>query len=204
MPKESVTNSQKQVHKRKTESIDNDPYVKGILGNDNNVISLIYREQFDKVKSMVNNFKNLNLDAKDVFQEGLTRAMMNVRDGRFKGDSAFPTYLYGICRNICLKEYQKNKDVYVHGMINVQSEDAGDDFELLQIILKEKGKLDEKCRKIIDLRFGTGGNDKGYRFEDIAEILGIKPDNARQRYGRCFAKLLEMLRENREFKLLTS
>jgi RNA polymerase sigma factor (sigma-70 family) len=204
MPKESVTNSQKQVLKRKTESIEKDPLVKGILDNDNDVISLIYKEQFEKIKSMVNNFRNLNLDAKDVFQEGLTRAMMNVRDERFKGDSAFSTYLYGICRNICLKEYQKNKDVYVQGMVNVQTEESGDDFELLQIILKEKSKLDEKCRKIIDLRFGTGDRDTGYRFEDIADMLGIKPDNARQRYGRCFAKLLEMLQENREFKLLTS
>ncbi len=203
MRHKTVTNKVIEVHTDKAAQNNADPIIMGILNNDNGIISKVYKEQFDKINSMVRNFKNLNLDAKDVFQDGLTRAMMNIRNGRFKGESLFSTYLYGICRNICLKEYNKNKDVHLIELENVSAGDYVDDFELLQIIIREKDKLDEKCRKIIDLRFGIGESGSGGRFESIAEVLGIKADNARQRYGRCFARLLEMLQQNREFKLLT-
>jgi RNA polymerase sigma factor (sigma-70 family) len=203
MQHKTVTNTTKEVHTTKAEHTDADPIVLGILNDDSSIISKVYREQFDKINSMVRNFKHVRLDAKDVFQEGLTRAMINVRDGKFKGDSLFSTYLYGICRNICLKEYQKNKDVHPLDFENGIADETADDFDLLQIIIIEKEKLDEKCRKIIDLRFGIGEEGSGNRFERIGEILGIRSDNARQRYGRCFARLLEMLQQNSEFKLLT-
>ena len=66
-----------------------DPIVSGILNNDQKVIGLIYKNQFGKIKSMVHNFQNLKIDAEDIFQEGLTRAIINVRKGSFKGDSSF-------------------------------------------------------------------------------------------------------------------
>jgi RNA polymerase sigma factor (sigma-70 family) len=201
MHRKTVTNGDKSVHTNKDWQND-DPVIRGILNNDNDIIRQIYQEQFDKIRNMVKNFRHINLDAGDVFQEGLTRAMLNIRGGRFKGDSNFSTYLYGICRNICLKEYHRNKDLPVTALDAPDFQDHSDHFELMQIILQQKNKLDEKCRRIIDLRFGLGGEETGHRFETIAEMLGIKPDNARQRYGRCFARLLELLRENKDFNLL--
>lgn len=179
------------------------PVIDGILNNDQKVIKLIYKQQFDKIRSMVKNFHHLKLDAEDVFQEGLTRAIINVRKGSFKGGSAFSTYLFSICQNICLKEYHKNKkiqDIELKYLVEVPTED---NFDLLQIILTAKNSMDENCRKIIELRFGLNGKEENTRFEKVAEVLGIKPNNARQRFGRCFAKFLELLQQNKEFKLLT-
>ena len=87
---------------------DQDIIIKGILSNDPSTIKSIYNDQFDKISAMVNNFMYINLEPDDVFQEGLTRAVINIRKGVFKGDSSFSTYLYGICRNLCLKEYLLN------------------------------------------------------------------------------------------------
>jgi len=84
--------------------------IQGIKQGDSKVIRQVYRQDFAKIKTMVNNFQYIDLDAQDVFQEGLTRAIMNIRRGMFKGESAFSTYLYGICRNICLKEYAGGGD----------------------------------------------------------------------------------------------
>lgn len=179
-----------------------DPLINGILANDPKVIKLIYKNQFDKIRSMVRNFKYLKLDAEDVFQEGLTRAIINVRKGSFKGDSSFPTYLYSICNNICLKEYNKNKNLQPAEYGDLMEEKAEDNYELLNFILQTKNSLDEKCRRIIELRFGLEGEEENLRFEQVAEYLGINSANARQRFGRCFAKLMEMLRQNEEFNLL--
>jgi RNA polymerase sigma-70 factor (ECF subfamily) len=180
-----------------------DTFIKGILDNDPKVIRLLYKIQFDKIKSMVQNFNYLNLDAEDVFQEGLTRAIINVRKGSFKGDSSFPTYLYSICNNICLKEYNKGKKIQLATALDPAEEKGEDNFELLNLILDAKDGLDDKCRKIIELRFGLEGNEENVRFEQVAEVLEITAANARQRFGRCFAKLMEMLHQNKEFNLLT-
>lgn len=180
-----------------------DPLIDGILDNDPKVIKLIYKNQFDKIKGMVRNFHHLNLDAEDVFQEGLTRAIINVRKGSFKGDSMFSTYLFSICNNICLKEYHKSKKLQTFELTDLEEKEEEDNFELLKLILKVKDSLDENCKKVIELRFGLEGEEENARFEKIAESLGIKSANARQRFGRCFAKLMEMLQQNDEFKLLT-
>ena len=85
----------------------------------------------------------------------------------------------------------------------VELENEEDNFELLDLILETKNEMEEKCRKIIELRFGLDGAEENVRFEKIAQRLGLKPANARQRFGRCFAKLLEKLQQKEEFKLLT-
>lgn len=170
-----------------------DKIVEGILKNDPYTIKHIYREHFGKISSMVNNFRYINPEPEDVFQEGLTRAVINIRKGVFKGDSSFSTYLYGICRNLCLKEYNRSKLLTTTGIGDIKEEVEDDYFDSIQLMLKLKEKLDDSCRTIIDLRFGIGNSENDsagvVRFEVIAAKLNITADNARQRFGRCFSKL---------------
>ena len=202
MFRKTVTIKADQVQTDKAEKTETVQIIEAILNNDSKIIRQVYDQQFNRIKIMVNNFKYLELDAKDVFQEGLTRAIVNVRNGRFKGESSFSTYLYGICRNICLKNYNKNKGVFTSEIADHTDQVEDDHFELLQIINAEKEKLGDECREIIDLRFGLESPIDSTRFDQIALLLKIKSDNARQRFGRCFAKLMKLLQQNREFKLL--
>ncbi len=171
--------------------------VEGILNNNREIFGYIYQQNFERIRNMVLNFKNLSLDADDVFQEGLTRAVINIRQGRFAGESSFATYLYGICRNICLKDYQKNKNMYPAALMEMTEEQEDETyFENLNMVLAAKEKIDETCRKIIDYRFGIaeGAKQNGMmRFDAVAEKLGITADNARQRFGRCLKKLKKLL-----------
>jgi len=191
------------VHNKKHED---DSIVNGILQDDPKTIKAIYNNQFGKINAMVNNFHFINIEADDVFQEGLTRAIMNIRKGVFKGDSTFSTYLYSICRNICLKEYNRNKHLQASELNDIKEELQDDYFDEIQLMLKLKESIDEKCKSIIDLRFGIGNSramdNKIVRFEVIAEKLNISSDNARQRFGRCFSKLRELLLSNPQFKQL--
>lgn len=148
---------------------------------------------------MVQGFRNIMLEPEDIFQEGLTRAILNVRNGNYKGDSTFSTYLYGICRNLCLKEYNRKKPLLTDSYQDLREEEEMDHFELLQMISKTKQKLSEECKKILDLRFGLGENidsEEGMRFDDIATNLGINAANARQRFKRCLDKIKTLLYEN--------
>ena len=172
--------------------------IAGIKNNNTKVISLIYQNNYERIKNMVHGFKYLSIEPEDVFQEGLTRAIINVKNGKFNGTSSFSTYLYGICRNICLKDYQKNKNLSLLNNDNEFkiAEEESEYFEALANILKAKENIDENCRKIIDLRFGfedSSGKNKAMRFDAIAERLNISPDNARQRFGRCLKKLKKLM-----------
>jgi hypothetical protein len=87
------------LRKNKTTDYSDDVILEGILENSNAVFGYIYKSYYPKIKRMVWTFKNTLLQPDDVFQEGLTRAVMNIRNGKFRGDSSFSTYLNGICYN---------------------------------------------------------------------------------------------------------
>lgn len=173
--------------------------IDGIQNNDSKVIKTIYKNEYGRIKSMVLGFRNLRVDPEDIFQEGLTRAVINVRNEIYRGDSTFSTYLYGICRNLCLKECNRKKPFLTDSYQDIREADEIDHFDLLQLISKTKQRLNEECRKILDLRFGLGGNidsEEGMRFDDIATDLGINAANARQRFKRCLDKIRTLMYEN--------
>jgi RNA polymerase sigma factor (sigma-70 family) len=172
--------------------------LEGIIGNDNAIISYIYKKYFIKIKQMVFAFRHTALDPDDIFQEGLTRAVINIRENRFRGESSFYTYLNSICRNICLKELSRIKGKNEEISDNILEEDSFD-FELLRQLLEVRKQLNEPCLEIIDLRFDLiePESDKLINptscrtFDEIAEILDLTAANARQRFKRCFDKLRE-------------
>ena len=47
----------------------------------------------------------------DIYQDGFTIAVVNIRNGKFRGESSFSTYLNSICRNICLKKLKESRSV---------------------------------------------------------------------------------------------
>lgn len=181
--------------------------VSGILENDNEVFRYIYKTYFIKIKQMVFTFKNTFLDPDDIFQDGLARAVMNIRNGRFRGESSFYTYLNSICRNICLKELSRIKGKNMEINDNIQEEHSFD-FELLNQLLEIRKQLNERCLEIIDLRFDLidqrldepTSPSSCKSFEEIAGLLDLTAENARQRFKRCFDKLRELVQNDPELK----
>ncbi|MBV5313655.1 MAG: sigma-70 family RNA polymerase sigma factor [Prolixibacteraceae bacterium] len=179
----------------------------GIISNENVIFSHIYKMYFIKIKPMVFSFRHTALDPEDIFQEGLTRAVMNIREGRFRGESSFFTYLNSICRNICLKELNKMKGKNVEITDRVQEENSLD-FELLSHLLQVRKQLNEPCLEIVDLRFDLVEPKADEKmtpttcrsFEEIAELLDLTAANARQRFKRCFDKLREFVLNEPELK----
>jgi len=151
---------------------------------------------------MANQYPNMIFEVEDVLQEGMTRMIMNVRSGKFQGKSSIHSYLYSICRNVCFKQYAGVTTVSMNDWVPELSEvNDPDYFDLLQMVIDAKGKLDEKCIEIIDMRFqlndkqaSTSADSKLMDFEHIAELIGIKADNARQRFSRCLEKLISAVK----------
>lgn len=199
--------SQNIISQNKRMNFNEQEIIKGIIEDDIMVIRYLYRKLYPGIKRLVHSFRNLKLNPDDVFQEGLFKAIENVKGGKFNGKSTFGTYLNSICYRICLKELK-----IVHGNYPVNEDIQDDDYnqetsqDAIFFLLKIKEKMDSACRQIIDVRFGIGlelipdeeqlGHHQNLKFEEIGKILGIEPDNARQRFKRCMEKLREMLFNN--------
>jgi RNA polymerase sigma factor (sigma-70 family) len=189
------------------ENQDEKKLVDGLRKGDPRIINYIYKRNMPVIRNMANQFTNIMLEAEDLMQEGITRTLMNVRAGKFNGQSSIHTYLYGICRNICLKESEKVKRMSEYlPLVDYNSEDENY-FELLKTVLEIKNRLDKKCLEIIDIRFKLieRVNDQEEKskllpFENIAEVLGIEADNARQRFSRCLKKLIDEVNSALKFQ----
>ena len=167
--------------------------ITGLVNEDSEMMKFVYRKYFPAIQSLVNQYDGLKLQDKDVFQEGLTRAIINIRNGKFKGGSLFSTYLYSICRNICLKEVKRDKN-NVGLTVDLPDDEEDDRFEIYNRLLTIKNKLDRQCVEIVNLRFGLNSDGAGdIKFNEIAAILNITHDNARQRFNRCLKKLKEFV-----------
>lgn len=178
--------------------------ITGIIEDNDMVIRYLYKKFFPGIKMMVRSLRNLRLDPDDIFQEGLTRAIMNIKEGKFQGKSAFYTYLNAICHHVCLQELKRGQNDYPV-IENIPDDDSYDDTgqDAIVLLVRMKERMDASCREIIDVRFGIGqenpvegdllGHHHNLKFDEIGRILGIAPDNARQRFKRCMERLREML-----------
>ena len=177
----------------------------GIIHNNNKMIAYIYKSYFPGIKALVYSFHSLVLDPDDVFQDGLVAATRNITENKFGGNSSFNTYLSSICRNICLKQMERANKMQLVSTeppeMEEMEESEPDKEELIHRLTILKDKMEDKCREIIDLRFGLTidnisssailDSDTNIKFDQIAKVLNIEADNARQRFKRCFEKLKE-------------
>ncbi len=69
--------------------------------------------------------------------------------------------------------------------------DAGD-IEFVRSLL---GRLDERSRKILELRFGMDGNGESRTYREIGEVIGLTRERVRQIEKEAFAELREMVEE---------
>ncbi|MBN1187359.1 MAG: sigma-70 family RNA polymerase sigma factor [Bacteroidales bacterium] len=187
-----------------------DDIIIGIQNNHEWAVSIIYKTQYASIKNMVYSFRNTTLEPEDIFQEGLTRIVLSIRKGNFRGESSLATYLNSVCRNICLKILAKPNPVVTEQII-VQMEAENDNYyELLAFVSKLKKEMGDGCREIIDLRFKqseetekiSNTDNKLHGFDEIAQRLDITVDNARQRFKRCLDQLRKMVLTHPEYQTL--
>ena len=199
--------SQNNASKYNNAEIKDKQIVDAIISNNDAVIGQIYNDYHTRIKKMVYTFRNTALNPDDIFQEGLSRVVFNIREGKFRGDSSFYTYLNSVCYNVCLKEL-KNRNIPFEHINETPEQNDEKQFELLDKILEIRTLLDLKCRAIIDLRFALENNQaspeqlKCLSFDEIAGTLGIAADNARQRFKRCMDKLKQLIAKNNEINEL--
>jgi RNA polymerase sigma factor (sigma-70 family) len=175
-------------------------FIDGVKKGDKEIIVFLMKNYADSIKKMVNDLKiSRYIQAEDVIQDGMVELILNIREDKFRRNSSLSTYYFSICRYICLKQYNRFKNIYHFDEIEIKENDLSDIVvdDRLEWVLEILKKMKKECIEIIDLRFGlsTDGNhvDKKLAnrgFEEIAKTLNIEYANARQRFSRCIQSLL--------------
>lgn len=139
-------------------------------------------------------------DAEDVFQEGVRTLILNIRSDKFAGESSLEGYLYGICRNIWFKRYQKQvrEAEVLEGFAAQQEVGPGPDPEANLIDQERENQLlalldhlGETCKKVLVLW------KMSYNMKEIAARMSYASEGmARKKKHQCMRRLIKLIEEN--------
>ena len=142
----------------------------------------------------------------EVYQQVFTIFYFNVKEGKFKGDSAIETYMFGIGKNLINKTISKGKQMIESiddvKEIEVPAESGFTQFDNAhekQLVKTILDKVGEPCKSILIKYYFDN-----FTMEAIAENLGYK--NAmvvKKKKCECLIKIRETIKEKRSKVRLT-
>ena len=165
---------------------------------ENRAITYLIREYEGKIRAFITSRNGSTEDAEDVFQEGVTAMIMNIKADKYKGDSSIQTYLYAICKGIWYKKFNKNvRDRENKSTLTVAEIDH-DTPEFMVLEEEQKSlienlfdKLRSKCKETLYL-WG-----QSYSMQEIADELGFKNSQvAMNKKNKCLNELRNLMKEN--------
>jgi len=187
-------------------SYSDEDILRGLRKRDNSVIQFIYRNNFEKISSMIINNSGSEDDCEDVFQEALIIIFKKLRDeGGIELTSTFSTYLYSVARLIWLKKLRESRKMEVtelkremEEVIEFEEPPPVQDKDLRLAVYQRNLKLiPEDCQKILTL------TARDTPAKEIAEKLGFRSDTyVRKRRHFCKEFLVNKIKEDREYQAL--
>ena len=136
-------------------------------------------------------------DVEDVVQETLVAAFRELPSFQFR--CTLLSWLRRICANRCFNRIRKRKwqVASLEGDLDLLSKDASvrhsedahrkaEEQAMLDVLRREKGALDEACRKVLEYR-----DVKGMSYADIAGVLKVPIGTVMSRLARCKEALKE-------------
>jgi len=165
---------------------------------DESWLEAIYRENRVKFISWGKQKYNLNEDTlEEVFQKTMISFYENIYYNKIdKLESTPSTYVFGIGKNLILKEYRENKKIETHGpriqehwkFIELKDIDFNKTYNAVKKVLSE---TKEPCKTIIESYYLRGMN-----IRSIAEQNGYKStDVVKTQKSRCLKALRESVKK---------
>ena len=172
-------------------------------GKENEVIALLYKTIFPKVKNYIVKQNGRREDAYDIFQDAILYFYKQVIDGTFNDKYTVYGYLYKISINRWLNKIKKDHRLQLYAEFpedfEAQSNPSG--FDELILAMNNKVILDkillmvgEKCKEILNYSICYN-----FMIEDIMVRMGFVSEAAtKMQVKRCKEKLYKVVEENPE------
>ncbi len=158
----------------------------------NSSMHFLYSQYFHPVKNYVLKNSGNADEADDLFQDALVIFYVKVRKGEYRKTSSLKTYLFGIARNLWLKELRRRRTAHKH----LKVEDESDFQEELIIqksqmtIRKVMELINEECKQLlIDFYF------EGKTMASLTTKYGLGSEAAtKNKKYRCLQKLISLVK----------
>ncbi|MCG8476423.1 MAG: sigma-70 family RNA polymerase sigma factor [Cytophagales bacterium] len=157
-----------------------------IKKGDEKVLQHIYKENFASLCHSIYKWGGNEEQAKDIYQECLIIFWQNCHKDGFELTSKISTYLYSICHNLWLKEFNRSKKFTKPSPVEEGiHDDSVEKIEQKTIIRKCISQMNDTCKKILGYYYFDG-----MKMEVIAERMNFNNSNSvkTQKY-KCKKKL---------------
>lgn len=132
-------------------------------------------------------------DAIDIFQDALLIFSRNLKTGLFRGESSIKTYLFGICKNLWLKEIHKKKRALI--LASDLQNDEAEDLDYLKNIERVNqlmDRLQEDCKRIlVEFYYNSRSMDE---LKDLFQLNSVQA--TKNKKWRCLSYLVRLFKEN--------
>lgn len=173
-----------------------DQIIDQFIRNENNVLEKTYRYNYKTVRNYVMKNSGTEADAKDIFQEAMMIAWLNLKEGKFtvRNEFSLSAYIYKIAKFKWLDKL-KSKEVrlttkagnYDFEDIETESGDYNDAEKKLNYLRSLYNQLDDKCKEVLN-RFYF----EKKKLEEIASSMDYDTGSIRTIKYRCMQKLRKM------------
>ena len=189
------------------EELDESSWIKRCQNGDQDAFEPLVRQNDGKIRRLVwGMLGERREDTDDVVQEIFLKAYIALP--RFRGDARFSTWVYRIAVNHC-RDYLKRggplplelSEEQIAGAPEPEDKEGQDKLREMQEmrasdeLQKLLAQLPEKHRRILVMR-----ELEGMSYDEIAEVLEIRPGTVRSRLNRARAGILRVAESVREAK----
>lgn len=176
-----------------TESGTEQELLERLQSGDQEVLVGLYHANFGMVRNYVAKNNGVVEDAEDLLQDALVVLWQNVRKPGFELTSKISTYIMAVCKNLWLKNLNKNQRMMGEELIKPQAlsenPNAGQAMDL-QKIHEALDELGETCKNVLTMFYFDG-----FDMDTIAQTLNFNnSDTAKAKKYQCFKKLEEIVK----------
>jgi len=186
---------------------DDQKCIEAILNGDANAYSLLVDRYKDLVFTLALGMMKHREEAEEVAQDSFIKAYRSLE--KFKGDSKFSTWMYRVTYNTCLDRLKKNK--------RKQNTVAIDEFteHKVKTIDNALDKIEKEERQTaIRQCLDQLSSEDNYlltlyyfdelSLDEIAKIIGLKPNNVKVKLHRSRKRLATVLRQKLDNETIES
>lgn len=176
-----------------------------LITGDSKGILEIYQLVYPSIMKYIRNNSGNQEDAEDIFQRALLHVTTKSKVKNYQPMENFEWYLYGICKNLWLKELNYRKKWTSKVEIQEVTDESSTKLMALEILehdrrevyLRNFNLLSDNCKKVLSLFL------KKRKQKEIAEELGYNSEAVvRQRVFKCKSKLTKFIQKDASYTKL--
>ena len=168
--------------------------IKGLSTKQNEWVRLLYNKARPIIiRYALNNDSSVD-EAEDLVQNTVIIVYEQILLGKFVLSSSLTTYIYGIAKNLWLKELRKKRKLVVIHIdeVDFESENQEDLTEnRIYQLQKAIEELDVKCREILKSRYW-----QNMRFDEMSQLYNTTVASLKMKSSRCHESLQLIIKRN--------